>query len=82
MFTIATYNPRSLTFERFNYLTDQGIDVLVLTECWRTMDRFSDGTCKWTFSKPELDNKGKPKFPLDRAAGVGILLSSFQKCTN
>lgn len=32
LFTMATWNCRSLTFERFNYCKDLGYDVLALTE--------------------------------------------------
>ena len=75
MFSMACYNPRSLTYERFCYLKSLEIDVLGLTELWHNMDKFADGTSCWTYSKTALDGNGQPKFPNDPAAGVGILLS-------
>ena len=74
-FTMAAFNTRSLTFERFNYCKGLGYDVLALTELWRTGDKFTNGTLMWTHSKPVLNKKGEPRFPEDRAAGTGILLS-------
>ena len=74
-FTIAEWNPRSLTFQRFQYAKELGYDVLVLPELWRNASKFTDGTLTWTHSKAQLDKDGNRKFPLDRAAGVGILLS-------
>ena len=73
--SMATWNVRSLTFERFFYCASLNYDVLVLTELWRGAHKFVDGTIKWTHSKPQLDKDGNPAFPDDSPAGVGILLS-------
>ena len=72
--TMAGWNPRSLTFERFQYCLSLNCDILVLPELWRQAEKFADGTTKWIYGKPVLVN-GRPKYPDDRAAGVGILLS-------
>ena len=74
-FTTAVWNPRSLTFQRFQYAKELGIDVLVLPELWRNTNKFTDGTLSWTHSMPTMDKEGNLKFPNDKAAGVGILLS-------
>ena len=76
---VAGWNPRSLTYERFQYCVDLNIDVLAMFELWRTAPKFADGTLKWTYGKPDLDSNGKPRFPEDRASGVGILLSQVTK---
>ena len=79
---MATWNSRSLTQERFQYCKNLQFDVLALTELWRSAEKFADVTCQWTFSAAEKDASGNPKFPEDRAAGVGILLSerATRKC--
>ena len=74
--TVSGWNPRSLTFERFKYCEDLNLDILAMFELWRIAAQFADGTVKWTYGKPDLDKDGNPRFPNDRAAGVGILLSS------
>ena len=75
---LATWNPRSLTFERFNYCQKLNYDVLVLTELWRGQGRFQTEGHRFTTSSPKLTTKGPrkglPRSPEDRAAGVGILL--------
>ena len=73
--SMATWNARSLTFERFYYCRGLNFDVLALTELWRSSHKFVDGTTRWTHSKPKLNKSGGPIFPDDSAAGVGILLS-------
>ena len=71
----AAWNTRSLTFERFKYCESLQYDVLALSELWRNYEKFSDGTLKWIYGKPEIVN-GQPRYPNDRAAGVGLLLSA------
>ena len=74
--SIATWNTRSLTFERFNYCKNLGHDVLAITELWRNSHKFTDDTVSFTHSVPKINvNTGRPAFPDDVAAGVGILLS-------
>ena len=78
-FQVATWNTRSLTLERFNYAKSLGYDVLALTELWRNQSKYQDSSKQFIVSKPMIiksgPNKGKTRFPNDRAAGVGILLS-------
>ena len=80
--TVSGWNPRSLTFERFKYCESLNIDIQCMFELWRTAEQFADGTVHWTYGKPDLDKEGNPRFPNDRAAGVGILLSKLaqSKC--
>ena len=73
--SMALWNSRSLTYERFYYCKSLQYDVLVLTELWRSAHKFVDGTIRWTHSKARLDEDGKPIYPKDSPAGVGILLS-------
>ena len=73
--SIACYNSRSLTFERFSYLKSLEIDILDLTETWGKDHEFVNDTCSWTHSQPELKENGDLRFPNDPAAGVDILLS-------
>ena len=73
---MATWNSRSLSFERFQYCKRLGYDVLALTEIWKKAPKFADGTVRWTYSAPVINaNTGKNIYPNDPAAGVGILLS-------
>ena len=72
----ATWNSRSMTQERFQYCKSLNYDVLAITELWRSAEKFASGTCQWTYSIAGINEKGKSKFPEDRAAGVGILLST------
>ena len=76
---IATWNCRSLTFERYNYCRTLGYDVLALTELWHNQSKFQTKDKSFIISEPKLVKKGKRKgqvrFPEDRAAGVAIMLS-------
>ena len=78
--SLATWNTRSLTFERFQFCKNLGYDVLAITELWRNQTKFQMKNKRFTTSSPKLQtrgiNKGKPRFPKDKAAGVGILLST------
>ena len=78
-FSVATWNPRSLTKERFEYCKSLGYDVLALTELWRNQGKFQNKTKRFIVSEQILHKdgpkKGEPRFPNDRPAGVGILLS-------
>ena len=78
-FTVATWNTRSLTKERFEYAKSLGYDVLAITELWRNQSTYQTRRKNFIVSEPILikkgPNKGKIRFPNDRAAGVGILLS-------
>ena len=75
--SLATWNTRSLTFERFYYCQSLGYDVLALTELWRNAPKFADGTVRWTHGEAKKDKiTGLPIYPRDKAAGVGILLSA------
>ena len=74
---MATWNSRSMTKNRFDFCKGLKYDVLAITELWRSAPKFTiNGSCQWTHSKPELNSDGSVKFPDDRAAGVGILLSN------
>ena len=75
--SMATWNTRSLTYERFYYCQSLGYDALALTELWRNAPKFADGTVRWTYSiAKKNDITGLPVFDKDKAAGVGILLSA------
>ena len=57
-----------------------GYDVLAITELWRKQHKFQSKSTSFITSKPihitRGANKGKIRFPEDKAAGVGILLSA------
>ena len=76
---IATWNTRSLSFERFEYCKQLNYDVLAITEMWRRQRHFQTKSKNFTVSSPIImkkgPNKGQPCFPNDKEAGVGILLS-------
>ena len=78
--SMATWNTRSLTFERFHYCKNLGYDILAITELWRNQHKYQTKSTRFTTSSPKLQtrgpDKGKPRFPNDKAAGVGILLST------
>ena len=78
-FSVATWNTRSLTRERFEYAKSLGYDALALTELWRNQGKYQTRSKQFIVSTPKLKtsgpNKGTKRFPDDRAAGVGILLS-------
>ena len=78
--TMATWNTRSLTFERLQYCKTLGYDILAITELWRRQKRYQTKSTAFITSTPIIltkgPNKGKRRFPDDKAAGVGILLSS------
>ena len=77
--SMATWNTRSLTFERLQYCKKLGFDILALTELWRNQTKYLSKSVRFTTSSPKLNtkgpNKGEMRFPKDKAAGVGILLS-------
>ena len=74
--TMATWNTRSMTKERFDYCHRLQYDVLAVTELWNKTPSFAKGTIKWTYGIPALDPETKePVYPKDPAAGTGILLS-------
>ena len=77
---MATWNTRSLTFERYKYCESLGYDVLAITELWRTQQKYQTKNTKYTTSTPKIiqkgPRKGQKRFPDDKAAGVGILLSA------
>ena len=54
-------------------------DVLALTELWKGQHKYQTKSTRFTTSTPIIiqkgPRKGKERFPNDRAAGVGILLS-------
>ena len=77
---MATWNTRSLTYERYKYCESLGYDVLAITELWRNQQKYQTKSTKYTASAPKTiakgPRKGQVRFPKDKAAGVGILLSS------
>ena len=76
-FTMATWNTRSLTFERLKYCEELGYDVLAITELWRHQNKFCKRNKSFITSEPITIQKGRRKgqvrFPNDKPAGVGIL---------
>ena len=68
-FQLATWNCRSLTFERFEYCKSLGFDVLVLTELWRKQSKFQTSTNEFIVGQARVHekgpNKGKLLFPDD-----------------
>ena len=74
-FKIATWNTRSMTFERFNYCKSLGYDVLTVTEQWRTQAKFQTKSKSYIVGEAKLTKKNKLRYPNDKAAGVGIMLS-------
>ena len=78
-FQTATWNTRSLTKERFQYAKSLAYDILAITELWRHQGKYQSRGYEFIVSEPLLHkkgpHKGKPLYPNDRAAGVGILLS-------
>ena len=78
-FKVATWNTRSLTAERFQYAKQLGYDVLAITELWRKQTKYQTRRKQFIVGTPKLiekgPKKGQKRFPNDRAAGTGILLS-------
>ena len=76
---MTTWKCKNLTFERYNYCKSLGYDVLSLTELWDKKGKFQDAVKEFIVSEAiqhkKGPNKGKTRFPQDKAAGVGILLS-------
>ena len=71
-----------MTKERFEYAKSLGHDVLTITELWRKQRKQGKYLTKrknYFVSESEIikegPKKGQRRFPNDRAAGVGILLS-------
>ena len=66
--------------ERFEYAKQLSYDVLAIIELWRNQSKYQTKGKQFIVSKPELikngPRKGQKRFPNDRAAGVGILLSN------
>ena len=73
--TMATWNTRSMTRERFEYCKSLGYDVLAITELWRSQNKFTSRSYEFTVSATNKDKHGNLINPKDKAAGVGILLS-------
>ena len=73
--TMATWNTRSMTVERYDYCKNLGFDVLAVTELWRTQDKFTTHSNEFTVSATVRDKNGNLKNDKDPAAGVGIILS-------
>ena len=74
-FRIATWNTRSLTFERFEYCKSLRYDVLAITELWRKQQQFQTRDKSFIIAEARTGEDGEKRFPKDKAAGVGILLS-------
>ena len=73
--SVATWNTRTLTPERFEYCQSLGYDILAVTELWRQAHSCLTGTTSFIPSVAQKDEKGDLIFPNDPASGVGILLS-------
>ena len=74
--TVATWNSRSLTKERFDYCKNLNYDILTLTELWHKAPGYADGSVRWTYGQPQINSENdKLLYPNDPAGGVGILLS-------
>ena len=75
-FKIGTWNTRSMTRERFDYCKLLSYDVLTVTELWRTQKKFQTRRKTFIVGEAKINKRtGKPRFPNDKAAGVGIILS-------
>ena len=73
--TMATWNTRSMTVERYEYCKNLGYDVLAVTELWRNQDKFTNHSNEFTVSATAKDKYGNLRNDKDPAAGVGIILS-------
>ena len=73
--TMATWNTRSMTNERFAFCKQLDYDVLAVTELWRKQDKFTTRSNEFTVSNIIRDKHGNYQNAHDPAAGVGILLS-------
>ena len=79
--SVATWNSRSLTRERFDYCKDLKYEKLALTELWNNAPKYADGTVSWTYGQPQKSPEtDELLYPKDPAGGVGILLS--QRASN
>ena len=77
--SFATWNTRSLTYERFQYCNSLRYDILAITELWRNQAKYQTRSKKFIVSEPKIipegPKQGEIHYPDDRAAGVGLLLS-------
>ena len=65
-----------MTVERFVYYKSLQYDVLAVTELWRTQEKFQTSDKAFIVGQAQIDEETEEaRFPKDRAAGVGILLS-------
>ena len=65
-----------MTRERFDYCKSLGYDVLAVTELWRTQNKFQTSDKGFIVGEAKIDKETEePRFPKDKAAGVGIILS-------
>ena len=60
-FTMATWNTRSLTFERLQYCKSLDYDVLAITELWRRQHLYQCKSTQFTTSSPIIHTKGPNK---------------------
>ena len=76
---MATWNTRSLTFERLQYCKSLNYDVLAITELWRNQSKYQTRSKSLIVSEQKIlttgRRKGQPRYPDDKDAGVVILLS-------
>lgn len=78
--SIATWNTKSLSKERFDYFQNLGYDVLVITELWRSGHKYVENDVSFTHSESQLNkDTAEHIFPDDPTSGVGILLSARSK---
>ena len=73
--SMATWNTRSMTHERYDFCKSMGYDVLAVCELWRTQEKFTTRTNEFTISATARDKHVNLVNGNDPAAGVGILLS-------
>jgi hypothetical protein len=65
-----------MTRERFAYCKSLNYDVLAVTELWRTQEKFQTKFKTFIVGEAKIDKETEEKrFPRDKAAGVGIILS-------
>ena len=65
-----------MTRERFDYYKSLGYDVLTVTELWRTQNKFQTSDKGFIVGEAKIDKETEEsRFPKDKAAGVGIILS-------
>ena len=77
-FKMDSWNTLSMTFDGFQCCKSLHCDVFAVNELWRTQDKFQTRSKEFIVGEAkvvDVDGENTKRFPKDRAAGVGILLS-------